>query len=80
MVKLSGGEKTLSSLSFILALHKYKPSPIYCLDEIDAALDYKNVEIIGNYLSKHGKNSQFLVISLRHSMIQVAGEFIGVCK
>eukprot|EP01026_Neomeris_dumetosa_P070725 TRINITY_DN7083_c0_g1_i1.p1 TRINITY_DN7083_c0_g1~~TRINITY_DN7083_c0_g1_i1.p1 ORF type:complete len:475 (-),score=95.14 TRINITY_DN7083_c0_g1_i1:102-1373(-) len=34
---LSGGEKTLSSLAFIFALHHFKPSPIYILDEIDAA-------------------------------------------
>ena len=47
MSKLSGGEKTLSSLSLIFALHHYKPSPLYCMDEIDAALDYKNVAIVG---------------------------------
>lgn len=35
---LSGGEKTLSSLSLVLALHHYKPSPLYIMDEIDAAL------------------------------------------
>lgn len=57
MTKLSGGEKTLSSLSLIFALHHYKPSPLYCMDEIDAALDYKNVAIVGNYIKKRARNS-----------------------
>lgn len=52
MSKLSGGEKTLSSLSLIFALHIFKPSPLYCMDEIDAALDYKNVAIVGKYIKE----------------------------
>ena len=57
MSKLSGGEKTISSLSLIFALHHYKPSPLYCMDEIDAALDYKNVAIVGDYIKKRARNS-----------------------
>lgn len=47
---LSGGEKTLSSLALVFALHYYKPSPLYFMDEIDAALDFKNVSIVGHYI------------------------------
>lgn len=57
MTNLSGGEKTLSSLSLIFALHHYKPSPLYCMDEIDAALDYKNVSIVGKYIKQEARNS-----------------------
>ena len=39
IANLSGGEKTLSSLSLVFALHHYKPTPLYVMDEIDAALD-----------------------------------------
>ena len=80
MTKLSGGEKTLSSLSLIFALHHYKPSPLYCMDEIDAALDYKNVAIVGKYVKERARNCQFLIISLRNNMFELADKLIGIYK
>lgn len=47
---LSGGEKTLSSLSLVFALHFYRSTPFFVMDEIDAALDFRNVDIIGSYI------------------------------
>ena len=41
IANLSGGEKTLSSLSLVFALHHYRPTPLYVMDEIDAALGEK---------------------------------------
>jgi len=80
MSKLSGGEKTLSSLSLIFALHLYKPSPLYCMDEIDAALDYKNVAIVGKYIREKAKNCQFIIISLRNNMFDLAQKMVGIYK
>ena len=95
MSKLSGGEKTLSSLSLIFALHIFKPSPLYCMDEIDAALDYKNVAIVGKYIKEgvcsnanvgaaanlqKARNSQFIIISLRNNMFELADKLVGIYK
>jgi len=57
MSKLSGGEKTLSSLALIFSLHYFRPTPLYFMDEIDAALDYKNVSIIGDYVKERTKDA-----------------------
>ena len=62
---LSGGEKTLSSLALVFALHYYKPTPLYVMDEIDAALDIKNVSIVAHFIKERTKNAQFIIISLR---------------
>ncbi|KAI6656572.1 Structural maintenance of chromosomes protein 4-like [Oopsacas minuta] len=74
---LSGGEKTLSSLALIFALHQYKPSPLYIMDEIDAALDYRNVSLLGHYIKERTKNAQFIVVSLRNYMFDLADRLVS---
>lgn len=80
IANLSGGEKTLSSLALVFALHYYKPSPLYVMDEIDAALDFKNVSIIGHYIKERTKNAQFIVISLREYMYELSQRLVGIYK
>jgi structural maintenance of chromosome 4 len=77
---LSGGEKTLSSLALVFALHHYKPTPLYVMDEIDAALDFRNVSIVAAYIKERTKNAQFIVISLRNNMFELAARLVGVYK
>lgn len=77
---LSGGEKTLSSLALVFALHHFKPTPLYFLDEIDAALDFKNVSIVANYVKERTKNAQFIIISLRNNMFELADRLVGIYK
>ena len=80
IANLSGGEKTLSSLALVFALHHYKPTPLYVMDEIDAALDFKNVSIVGNYVVERTKNAQFVIISLRNNMFELADRLVGIYK
>merc|ERR1712002_748006 len=77
---LSGGEKTLSSLALVFALHYYKPTPLYVMDEIDAALDFKNVSIVANYIKDRTRNAQFIIISLRSNMFELADRLVGIYK
>ena len=75
---LSGGEKTLSSLALVFALHHFKPTPLYVMDEIDAALDFKNVSIVANYIKERTRNAQFIIISLRNNMFELADRLVGI--
>merc|ERR1712043_21674 len=77
---LSGGEKTLSSLALVFALHYYKPTPLYIMDEIDAVLDFRNVSIVGRHIKERTKNAQFIIISLRSNMFELADRLVGIYK
>lgn len=75
---LSGGEKSLVALSFILAIQMFKPAPFYAFDEIDMFLDGINVERVAKMIKKRSKDAQFIVVSLRKPMIENADAVIGV--
>jgi structural maintenance of chromosome 4 len=50
------------------------------MDEIDAALDFKNVSIVANYIKDRTKNAQFVIISLRNNMFELADRLVGIYK
>ena len=50
------------------------------MDEIDAALDFRNVSIVGNYIKERTKDAQFIVISLRNNMFELADRLVGIYK
>ncbi|KAG5589696.1 hypothetical protein H5410_040210 [Solanum commersonii] len=79
-LSLSEMEKTLSSLALVSALHHYKPTPLYVIDDIDAALDFKNVSIVGHYVKDRTKDAQFIIISLRNNMFELADRLVGIYK
>lgn len=82
MELLSGGEKSVASLALLFAIHSFKPSPFFILDEIDAALDSVNVQRVSNYIKERaGQNMlQTIVISLKDAFFSKAQALIGVCK
>jgi structural maintenance of chromosome 4 len=50
------------------------------MDEIDAALDFRNVSIVANYIKARTKNAQFIIISLRNNMFELADRLVGIYK
>jgi structural maintenance of chromosome 4 len=50
------------------------------MDEIDAALDFKNVSIVANYIKERTKNAQFMIVSLRNFMFELADRLVGIYK
>lgn len=50
------------------------------MDEIDAALDFRNVGIVAEYIKKRTKDAQFIIISLRNNMFELADKLVGVYK
>ncbi len=75
---MSGGEKSLTALSFIFAIQRYEPAPFYALDEIDAFLDAANAERVGELVDELAGDAQFIVVSHRSAMLDRSERAIGV--
>jgi len=78
MEALSGGQKSLTALSFIMAIQAYEPSPFYLLDEVDMFLDGVNAENVARAVRRSSINAQFIQISLRNVTLKQADHMIGV--
>ena len=75
---LSGGEKAFVAIALYFAILKVRPTPFCKLDEIDAALDDRNVERYANYLHNLSKKTQFIVITHRRGTMEAADVLYGV--
>jgi chromosome segregation protein len=74
---LSGGEKSLTSLSFLFALFRYRPSPFCFLDEVDAALDDVNLARFLDLLKTIKHQTQFILITHNYKTMEVADYIYG---
>jgi chromosome segregation protein len=75
---LSGGERALTALAFILALEKVNPSPFYIFDEVDAPLDDANVKRFNAMLQSIAGEHQFILITHNHQTMTSAQALYGV--
>ncbi len=80
LAAMSGGEKSLTALSFLFALQRFRPSPFYALDEVDSFLDGVNVERLAALIARQAEQAQFLVVSHRRPMIGASSRTIGVTQ
>jgi len=75
---ISGGEKSLAATVFVLALQKLNPSPFYMFDEVDAHLDAPNAEKLSKIIKERSEGSQFIMVSLKDSVVEKARLIYGV--
>ncbi|MCA0296699.1 MAG: chromosome segregation protein SMC [Actinobacteria bacterium] len=75
---LSGGERSLVAVAFLVALFKARPSPFYILDEVEAALDDTNLGRLLEIYEELRANSQLLVITHQKRTMEIADALYGV--
>ena len=75
---LSGGERSLVAVAFLVALFKARPSPFYILDEVEAALDDTNLGRLLQIYEELRETSQLLVITHQKRTMEVGDALYGV--
>ncbi len=75
---LSGGEKTITAIGFLLAIQKCKPSCFVLLDEIDATLDRENTKKVIDVVKEFSKEQQYIIITHNDATISKSDQVYGV--
>ena len=75
---LSGGERSLTAVAFLVALFKARPSPFYVLDEVEAALDDVNLGRLIDIIEELRSTSQLIVITHQKRTMEIADALYGV--
>ena len=80
MSLLSGGERSMTAVALLFATYMVKPSPFCILDEIDAALDDRNIGFFISVLEDFGKSSQFIIITHNKHTVTASESLLGVTQ
>ena len=75
---LSGGERSLTAIALLVAIFRARPSPFYVLDEVEAALDDRNLSRLVELLAELKSTSQLIVITHQKRTMEVADALYGV--
>ncbi len=78
MLLLSGGEKALTALALLIAIFRYRPSPVCVLDEVDAPLDDANISRFTQLLLELSRDTQFIIITHNKNTMEAAQALYGV--
>ncbi|CAN9498997.1 unnamed protein product [Ophioblennius macclurei] len=79
MDNLSGGEKAIAALAMIFAIHSFRPTPFFVLDEVDASLDNSNIGKVIHFIREEcGSNMQIIAISLKGEFYSRSDALQGV--
>ena len=75
---LSGGERALTAIAFVVAIFKARPSPFYVLDEVEAALDDTNLQRLLQIFTELRDNSQLIIVTHQQRTMEVADTLYGI--
>ena len=75
---LSGGERSLAAIAFLVAIFKARPSPFYVMDEVEAALDDMNLTRLLAIFKELQETSQLIVITHQKRTMEIADALYGV--
>lgn len=75
---LSGGERSLTAVAFLISIFKARPSPFYVMDEVEAALDDTNTQRLLTLFEELRQSSQLIVITHNKRTMEIADALYGV--
>jgi chromosome segregation protein len=75
---LSGGERSLTAIAFLVAIFKARPSPFYVLDEVEAALDDTNLQRLLHIFEELRASSQLIIVTHQKRTMEIADALYGI--